>query len=93
MATCREAVLHKGYTISDESRLDGNPPRDLRWLEEDWMAESMAYDHEEDPLAELQKTQASLRRNIEASEELIARSEELLGRHRAGQAQGTQEQA
>ena len=53
----------------------------------------MAYDNEEDPLAELQRTQAALRRNIEASEELIARSEELLGRHRAGEAQGTQEQA
>ena len=53
----------------------------------------MAYDDEEDPLAELEHNQASLRRNIEASEELIARSDELLGRFRTGQAQGHAEQA
>ena len=53
----------------------------------------MAYDDEEDPLAEHESDQAALRRNIEASEELIARSDELLGRHRAEQMQRPAEQA
>ena len=53
----------------------------------------MAYAYDDDPLAELESTQAALRRNIEASEELIARSEELLGRYRSEEAQGPAEQA
>jgi hypothetical protein len=40
-----------------------------------------------DPLVELEKTQAALRKNIEDSKELIARSEELLDRHREEQIQ------
>ncbi len=38
-----------------------------------------------DPLVELERTQAALRKNIEDSKELIARSEELLDRHREEQ--------
>ena len=41
----------------------------------------------DDTLAELESTQAALRKNIEDSKELIARSEELLDRHRAEQEQ------
>ena len=40
----------------------------------------------DETLAELESTQAALRENIEASKELIARSAELLDRHRAEQA-------
>lgn len=47
----------------------------------------MSRERSQDPLAELESTQASLRDNIEASKELIARSEELLDRHRAEQEQ------
>ena len=53
----------------------------------------MSYENRDDPLAELENTQAALRKNIEASEELIARSEELLGRHRMEQTQGPAGQA
>jgi hypothetical protein len=55
--------------------------------DEDQSAELMSHENEDDPLAELENHQAALRRNIEASEDLIARSEELLGRHRMEQTQ------
>jgi uncharacterized coiled-coil protein SlyX len=42
----------------------------------------MSRERENDPLAELESTQAALRKNIEDSNELIAKSEELLDRHR-----------
>ena len=42
----------------------------------------MSGERENDPLAELESTQAALRKNIEDRKELIARSEELLDRHR-----------
>jgi hypothetical protein len=47
----------------------------------------MPRERNQDPLAELESTQAALRENIEASKELIARSEKLLDRHRAEQEQ------
>ncbi len=47
----------------------------------------MPREPESDPLGELESTQADLRRNIDASKELIARSEELLDRHREEQIQ------
>ena len=46
-----------------------------------------------DVLSELESTQAALRENIEASKDLIARSEELLDRHRAEHAQMKQDQS
>jgi phage shock protein A len=39
-----------------------------------------------DTLAELEDTQAALRQNIEDSKDLIAKSEQLLERHRTEQA-------
>lgn len=47
----------------------------------------MSREQKIDPLVELESTQAALRKNIEASNELIARSEELLDRHREEQIQ------
>ena len=41
----------------------------------------------DETLAVLESTQAALRKNIEDSKELIAKSEKLLDRHRAEQAQ------
>ena len=46
----------------------------------------MSRKQNDETLAELESTQAALRENIEASKELIARSAELLDRHRAAQA-------
>ncbi len=45
----------------------------------------MPREQESDPLRELESTQAALRKNIEDSKDLIARSEELLDRHREEQ--------
>lgn len=53
----------------------------------EYECELMPREQESDPLGELESTQAALRRNIEASKELIARSEELLDRHREEQIQ------
>ena len=47
----------------------------------------MSRQSKEDTLSELESTQAALRKNIEDSKELIARSEKLLDRHRAEQMQ------
>ncbi len=66
----------------------GNGSTDLRWpLSSSKEFELMPRERESDPLGELESTQAALRENIEASKELIARSEELLDRHREEQAQ------
>ena len=51
----------------------------------------MSDERKEDSLAKLERTQAALRKNIEDSNELIARSEELLERHRAEQTQNDSE--
>jgi hypothetical protein len=47
----------------------------------------MSRERQDDTLAELESTQTALRKNIEDSKELIARSEELLDRHRAERTQ------
>lgn len=46
----------------------------------------------EERLAKLESTQAELRENIEASKELIARSDKLLDRHRADLARDAPDQ-
>lgn len=51
----------------------------------------MPRERNKDTLAELESTQAALRQNIEDSKELIARSKELLDRHRAEQTQNNSE--
>ena len=48
----------------------------------------MSREQTEDPFAELECNQAALRKNIEISEELIARSDRLIERHRAEQVEG-----
>ena len=47
---------------------------------------SMSPGKKNDTLAELEDTQAALRQNIEDSKDLIAKSEQLLERHRTEQA-------
>ena len=43
----------------------------------------------EDALAELESNQAELRKNIEMSKDLIAKSDQLLERYRAEQEEGS----
>ena len=52
----------------------------------------MSRKENDDTLAKLESTQAALRENIEASKELIARSDKLLDRHRAELARNVPDQ-